>query len=558
MSVGRNVGWGTCAGYLRQELSKIIDIVDVPRYAGTVQHIDGTVLHTIKGGDFETELPVWGDTNIGYCFIEYPMTQIGLERARKFDLLFAGSNWCKRLLTEQYGLPRVETLVQGVDTNLFKPVRQFAVRDTFRIFSGGKFEHRKGQDVVLIAFRRLQKKYRDLELVTCWWNPWPSSMDSMEWSKHIRFARPKGEEINWEYFMAGLMQLNGLFPARMTHHDMIHHEKLPGVMLGTDIGLFPNRCEGGTNLMMMEYMACGLPIIATDGTGHADILNTENSMHLKLSDAVYVEGTIPNDRVEWLDPNIDEVVDYIEWAYNNRDNLADYGHAAAKTIQEQFTWEHAAERLVTTIEEHLGKTPAYFQIADRGEFPKLWNSLGLLGNGCEIGVQKGEFSAYIRQEWHGARLHLVDRWMYVAGWDDSANVDQASQDALYRQVVIKFINDPTIEIHRMSSLDAAKLFSDGYFDWIFHDADHTYHAMKNDLVAWWPKLRVGGMYCGHDFIDGKFTSGSFGVFSAVTEFAKRIGAEIYTTKEPIVAPNTLGEDGNPVGQVLRSWYFLKG
>ena len=42
---------------------------------------------------------------------------------------------------------------------------------------------------------------------------------------------------------------------------------MPQVYQNTDVGIFPSRCEAGTNLVMMEYMACGKPAIATVGTG---------------------------------------------------------------------------------------------------------------------------------------------------------------------------------------------------------------------------------------------------------------------------------------------------
>jgi hypothetical protein len=38
------------------------------------------------------------------------------------------------------------------------------------------------------------------------------------------------------------------------------------------VGLFPNRCEGGTNLVAMELIACGIPAIISANTGHLDLM----------------------------------------------------------------------------------------------------------------------------------------------------------------------------------------------------------------------------------------------------------------------------------------------
>jgi predicted O-methyltransferase YrrM len=49
-----------------------------------------------------------------------------------------------------------------------------------------------------------------------------------------------------------------------------------------------------------------------------------------------------------------------------------------------------------------------------------------------------------------------------------------------------------------ASEDAARLIADGSFDLVFVDADHGYDAVKRDIAAWLPKVRRGGILCGHD------------------------------------------------------------
>jgi hypothetical protein len=45
--------------------------------------------------------------------------------------------------------------------------------ETFYVFSGGKVEFRKAQDLVLLAFKRFHERYKDSVLVTAWHSPWP-------------------------------------------------------------------------------------------------------------------------------------------------------------------------------------------------------------------------------------------------------------------------------------------------------------------------------------------------------------------------------------------------
>lgn len=50
----------------------------------------------------------------------------------------------------------------------------------------------------------------------------------------------------------------------------------------------------------------------------------------------------------------------------------------------------------------------------------------------------------------------------------------------------------------MDSLKAASVFGDHSLDLVFIDADHTYRAVRADLEAWIPKVKSGGIICGHD------------------------------------------------------------
>lgn len=51
---------------------------------------------------------------------------------------------------------------------------------------------------------------------------------------------------------------------------------------------------------------------------------------------------------------------------------------------------------------------------------------------------------------------------------------------------------------KLTSLEANSLFKDEEFDFIFIDGSHLYPDIKEDLDIWFPKVKKGGIFCGHD------------------------------------------------------------
>lgn len=89
-----------------------------------------------------------------------------------------------------------------------------------------------------------------------------------------------------------------------------------------------------------------------------------------------------------------------------------------------------------------------------------------------------------------------------------------------------------VALMRMDSISAAKYIADGSLDLVFIDADHLYEGVKNDIIAWMPKVRTGGILCGHDYDPtGNFT----GLIEAVHEMCG-----------DVATINTGGEDNNHV------------
>lgn len=340
---GNGFGWGVCNRYLLDELSRLHWTIPLslrdPRFQG--RKLPGDLFTPVEGYVLEPATTSRGKRNFGYAFFEHELVPESVANAAKMDLLFVGSTWCKERLEER-GIRNGALLIQGVDGRIFHPAPRRPEDGRFVVFSGGKFELRKGQDLVLQAFAILSRKYPDMLLVTTWHNAWPQSMQTMAASKHIRFELSPG---NWQEKMAHLCRINGIDPARVRTMDSLPSERMAEVYRSTDVGVFPNRCEGGTNLVLMEYMACGRPAIASHASGHRDVAHDGNAILLKQLRDLPITEAGGRLAARWQEASVDEIVAAVEQVYHHRDAAAHIGGAGAESMRE-WTWERMARTVL--------------------------------------------------------------------------------------------------------------------------------------------------------------------------------------------------------------------
>ena len=287
-----------------------------------------------------------GKPEIGVVFFEIPQLEAGtLERARRYPLIVTGSTWNQDILRE-YGISQVETVIQGVDTTLFHPAPAAGyLKDRFLIFSAGNLELRKGQDIVLTAFRIFAERHPEALLVTAWHSPWPEVARNMELS---RLVTPVPMTADGKLDVKGWAAANGVGADRVLDLGNVHNAQLPPILREMDVAVFANRSEGGTNLMAMEAMACGLPVVLSRNTGHLDLIRPDNCFALDRQRAINGSAAGVGGTPGWGDSDVDEVVEALETVWRDREEARRRGARAAEMMS-GLTWAHTARRMKEVI-----------------------------------------------------------------------------------------------------------------------------------------------------------------------------------------------------------------
>jgi hypothetical protein len=179
-------------------------------------------------------------------------------------------------------------------------------------------------------------------------------------------------------------------------------------------------------------------------------------------------------------------------------------------------------------------------LAKRADLPLLLNRRGLLGCGVEVGVKEGVFSETLLAAWNGRHLISVDPWK-AASEEQYINLDNVSQevhDRFYAEAVRRLNRfGERCTIWRMTGREAALRIPHHSLDFVYLDARHDYASVRRDLEEWFPRVRPTGIIAGHDYIDGTFVNGEFGVRSAVDDFfaARSLRVRVTFTDSPWIS-----------------------
>jgi glycosyltransferase involved in cell wall biosynthesis len=240
--------------------------------------------------------PAWDDGIEPRLAVVRRAEQIEHDAAK---FIVAASSFTRGTLLS-HGVPEAKIRLNpyGVDARRFVPAHQSGGSRPFRFLFVGAVNARKGVPLLLQAWDRLPRRAAELWLVG------PSA-------RRTRALLPERHGLNY------------LGP--------VPHTDLPELFAQCDVLVFPSYFEG-FGLVILEAMACGLPVIASAATAAPDIYSH--------GDAGWIIA--PGD--------IDQLVSAMSRCLDDRSAVAAAGRKA-RTIAERFTWEAYGRRWLAILRE---------------------------------------------------------------------------------------------------------------------------------------------------------------------------------------------------------------
>ena len=271
-------------------------------------------------------------------FIGFPIfeldtfTDVEKHHLQSCDELFVCSEWAKQVCLDQlYMSPnghtyldadaKVHVVPLGVDSSIFKETLPRTHKTTI-FFNCGKWEVRKGHDILIKAFEKVLGHGEDAELWMMCSNPFNSPEEDAKWHQLYNHPRVK------------------LIPRAETQQEVYN------IMSQVDCGVFPSRGEGW-NLELLEMMSAGKHVVATDYSAHTEFCTKENCGLVTIKDIEPAfDGKWFFGQGNWAKFSSHEEMDlYMKMMKFILDKKGTVNEAGVDTAR-QFSWENTAEKIL--------------------------------------------------------------------------------------------------------------------------------------------------------------------------------------------------------------------
>ena len=287
-----------------------------------------------------------------------------LHHLSQLDSIMVCSEWAKQVVLNHLPNMEVSVVPLGVDSSLFEAtasqtwktnrgcvgceqglrlehgihwdgdeknmvcIRTGEPRSDTAFINIGKWEVRKGHDILVRAFNKAFSKTDKVKLLMMNKNPFLNPEQEKEWINLYKNSK-LGEKIKI------LDRVNT-------------HSELANIMDSSDCGVFPSRGEGW-NLELLEMMSCGKHVIATDYSAHTEFCN-EYNCHLieitsteKAQDGLWFHG-----QGNWAkigDRQIDQLVDIMRKVHEDIQKGNVYNEEGRLTA-ERFSWRNSSQKIM--------------------------------------------------------------------------------------------------------------------------------------------------------------------------------------------------------------------
>lgn len=203
-------------------------------------------------------------TRLGLSFTELDRLKPSEAHSlNSLDVVLCPSRWAKDVAARSGVTPRLEVVPMAVDHDNVVQLAHLPQDGPTVFVNVGKFEYRKGHELLLKAFLRAFGPEDDVRLVLLCENPFLDRVRASEWETYYT-AHPLADKVV-------------MYRRQPTQADVAR------VLSQAHCGVFPARAEGW-NMGAAELLAAGRHVVLTDYSGHTEYAEAAGAVTVPVRD----------------------------------------------------------------------------------------------------------------------------------------------------------------------------------------------------------------------------------------------------------------------------------
>jgi glycosyltransferase involved in cell wall biosynthesis len=270
-----------------------------------------------------------------------------IEKCNMFQEVWVPCEWNFKSFKE-FGLKRsIKKITLGVDIDLYKP-KEREEREDFIFLSVFGWSLRKGYDILLRAFIRKFKDEDNVKLI----------IFSRLWGSESFHKKEVITNTIKKICLSEKIEFN---PEKIVFiGNGIEEKEMPNLYNHADCFVLPTRGDAWC-LPAIEAGACEIPVISTNYGGQTEFLNEENSFLIKTEgfencsclgleniSSYYSKDT---KIVKLGEESIKDLMEKMDFVYKNYNIAKSKSYILRKQIEEKFTWDHSAKKIISALQE---------------------------------------------------------------------------------------------------------------------------------------------------------------------------------------------------------------
>jgi glycosyltransferase involved in cell wall biosynthesis len=269
---------------------------------------------------------------IGFPIFELDtFSEVEKHHLSYLDKVFVCSEWAKKVVEHNIDHKDVSVIPLGIDDTIFKPSPINDTKTTI-FFNCGKWEIRKGHDVLVQMFNEAFTANDNVQLWLMCSNPFLSEEETTKW-QNLYYSSKLGSKIR-------------IIPRLNTQKEVYN------IISKIDCGVFPSRAEGW-NLELLELMSCGKPVITTNYSAHTEFCNKENSYLVDTTDIEPAyDGKWFFKQGNWakIGPKeIEQFASYMRLIHDQKQSGSLSINNAGIQTGANFKWANTAEKIIQHV-----------------------------------------------------------------------------------------------------------------------------------------------------------------------------------------------------------------